>query len=79
MKITVKLFATLIRHRPGLRAGDRLTIELPAQSTLADLVTHLALPAQEVKVIFINGRARPPETQLVPDDEVGIFPHIGGG
>ena len=53
MKVYVKLYATLARsvsgpilaqHPQGLRAGSRLEVELPEGSTLADLMSHLALP-----------------------------------
>jgi molybdopterin converting factor small subunit len=88
MKVKVKLFATLIQHIPesirarypqGMRAGTPLEIELPEQSTLADLVSHLNLPQEQIRVAFVNGRARPLDYGLVSGDEVGIFPPVGGG
>jgi len=39
----------------------------------------LNLPREEVKVAFVNGRTRPLDWPLQPEDEVGIFPPIGGG
>jgi molybdopterin converting factor small subunit len=88
MKVTAKLFATLVqmvpeeirgRYPQGIRAGIPLEIELPQTSTLADLVDHLALPREKVRVIFVNGRVQPLDYRLVPGDEVGMFPPIGGG
>jgi molybdopterin converting factor small subunit len=88
MKIRVKLFATLVRDIPepirarypqGIRAGDLLEIELPEQSTLADLVNYLSLPKEQVRVTFVNGRTRPFDYGLVSGDEVGVFPPVGGG
>ncbi len=88
MQVYVKLFATLTRNVPetllarypqGIRAGTPLEVELPADSTLADLVAHLDLPPEEIKVLFVNGRAREPDHRLEPKDEVGIFPPVGGG
>jgi molybdopterin converting factor small subunit len=32
-----------------------------------------------VKVFFVNGRARPMDWPLKPDDDVGIFPLVAGG
>ncbi len=79
MKINVKIFATLIRFVPGVRAGVAQEIDLPAGSTLADLVACLALPPDEVKVIFVNGKKQEQDYRLTAGDEVGIFPPIGGG
>ena len=88
MKVYVKLFATLVqlvpeeiaaRYPQGIRAGTLLEIELSPASTLADVVDYLALPREKVRVIFVNGRAQPLDYRLVPGDEVGMFPPIGGG
>jgi len=79
LRVQVKLFATLAAQRAGPPAGIPFAVDLPADATLADLVQRLALPAGEVKVIFVNGRARPLDWKLKPDDAVGIFPPIGGG
>lgn len=79
MKIRVKLFATLTRHLPNAHSGTPLEVDLPKGTTLADLIKKLELPAAEIKVIFVNGRARPLDWQLNQGDEIGIFPPIGGG
>jgi molybdopterin synthase sulfur carrier subunit len=88
MIIYVKLYAALAenvsRHLPtqypqGIRAGARLEVELAEGSSLADLMTHLGLPKEQVKVSFVNGRHQDLEHSLEPGDEVGIFPPIGGG
>ncbi len=88
MKVYVKLFAFLTRsvsqavlaqYPDGIRAGTPLEVELPRGSTLDDLTTYLDLPKEQIKVMFINGRAREPDHPLGPGDEVGIFPPIAGG
>jgi molybdopterin converting factor small subunit len=88
MKIHVKLYATLTqslseailaKYNHGVSAGSRLEVDLPEGSTLADLVAYLDLPREQVKVIFVNAKARDLEYHLQPADEVGIFPPIGGG
>jgi molybdopterin synthase sulfur carrier subunit len=88
VKVYAKLFATLLsqvpkwiveRYPQGIRAGTPLEIELPAGSTLADLVDYLVLPREKVRVVFVNGRARQLDYCLTSGDEVGMFPPIGGG
>ena len=79
MRIHVKLFATLTRYGPGVTSGTPFDLDLPDGVTIADLVTQLGIPAEIVKVGFVNGRVQPPDYSLSQDDEVGIFPPIGGG
>jgi molybdopterin converting factor small subunit len=88
MKVYVKLYAGLAssvsgdiqaQHPHKIRAGSRLEVNLPEGSTLVDLVTHLALSREQVKVTFVNAKARNLDYRLKPGDEVGIFPLVGGG
>ncbi len=79
MRITVRLFATLTRLIKDTKAGAPFDVDVVDGSTLNDLVRFLKLPADQVKVIFINGRAQELSYILKADDEVGIFPPIGGG
>jgi sulfur-carrier protein len=79
MRIRVKLFATLGCYFRDATPGTPFEIEVPAGATLADLVSQLKLPREEVKVFFVSGRARPIDWHLGADDEVGIFPLIAGG
>lgn len=79
MQVHVKLFATLCRYSGNVAPGIPFEIELPEGATLADLVNHLKLPHEEVKVFFVKGRARPVDWALEAGDEVGIFPLIAGG
>jgi molybdopterin converting factor small subunit len=79
MRIRVKLFAALAHYFKNSTAGTPFEVEISDRATLADLVNQLKLPHKEVKVFFVNGRARPLDWTLEPGDEVGIFPLIAGG
>ena len=79
MQVNVKLFASLQRYKPDVFAGEAFPVALPDGSALADLVAHLEIRANEVKVMFVNGRARAELYRLQDGDEVGIFPPVGGG
>ena len=79
MRIRVKLFAALGRYVADATAGVPFVKDVPEGFTLGDLVSNLKLPPEEVKVFFVNGRARPIDWSLEPDDEVGIFPLVAGG
>ena len=88
MQVSVRLFAfltktvsdaVLAQHPEGIRAGIPIEVALPEGSTLEDLVDYLALPREQIKVTFVNGRAQKLDYGLQPGDEVGIFPPIAGG
>ena len=77
--VHVKLFATLRRQFPDLGIGEAMPVELPDGATVGQLVDHLRLPADEVKMTFVNATMRKRAHVLVDGDELGIFPPIGGG
>jgi len=79
MKIIVKLFATLGRFSPGGLPGTPFDVELKDGATLQDLVSLLSIPAEETKVTFVNGIVQTLDYVLMPGDDTGIFPPIGGG
>ena len=88
MEVQVKLYATLVqvvpeavvaRYPAGVRAGVPLQVRLPEKSRLVDLLDHLGLPREKVRVVFVNGRAQKLDYCLVSGDEIGIFPPVGGG
>jgi molybdopterin converting factor small subunit len=77
--VHVKLFATLRRHRPDLGIGEAFPVELPPGSTVGDLIRHLDLPDDQVKIVFVNAHFRESDHVLSDGDELGIFPPVGGG
>ncbi len=79
MRVTVKLFATLTRYRPGAKAGTPFEVDLPENARVTDLLVLLRIPPEETKVVFINNVIREPDAQINPGDAVGIFPPVGGG
>lgn len=77
--VHAKLFATLRRYQPELKIGEALPVDLSDGATAERLIRQLGLPADEVKVVFVNGIIRPEDHVLSDGDEVGIFPPVGGG
>jgi len=80
MRVRVKLFATLGNFAPvnGL-PGTPFEVDLPAGANLSILINQLQIPADSVKIAFVNGIIQPPDFILTDGDDVGIFPPIGGG
>jgi len=79
MRVRVKLFASLCRYLSDAAPGIPFETEVPEEATVADLVDQLKLPCEEVKVFFINGRARSIDWPLHPGDDIGVFPLVAGG
>jgi len=79
MLVKVNLFTALVDYVPGIRSGEPFEIRIKDRATLSDLLNRLKLPQEEAKLLFVNGLSRFPDYQLKNNDEVGIFPPIGGG
>ncbi len=79
MRVSVKLFASLVHYSAGSLPGSPFIVNLPDSSSLKQLVDKLGIPCEETKITFVNGLVRDLDWILRPDDEVGIFPPIGGG
>jgi molybdopterin converting factor small subunit len=77
--VHVKLFVTLRRYYPKLGIGEAMPVELDDGSTVADLIEHLRLPADIVRVVFVDGVVRGEDHLLTDGDEVNLFPPVGGG
>jgi len=77
--VHTKLFATLRGHYPHLGIGEPMPVEIPAGATVSDLIERLRLPADDVKIVFVNSVVRQAGHVLVDGDEVGLFPTVGGG
>jgi len=77
--VQVRLFATLRRYFPDLQLGESITVDLPDGATVGQLIEHLNIPIEEVKIVFVNNIVRDMESTLEDGDMVGIFPPVGGG
>lgn len=74
MKIQISCFATLSRYAP-----DSGSLDIENGDTPESVLKKLNIPAEEVKVIFINGQSSKRDALLKDNDRLGIFPAIGGG
>ena len=79
MRVTVKLFATLVRFKSGIRSATPFEVGLPEGAVVQDLIEQLKIPAEETRVIFINNIIEDMGTKLKEGDVIGIFPPVGGG
>jgi sulfur carrier protein len=74
IQIEVRLFATLRQGR-----FRRKTLQVPLDSTIAELCRVLGIIDGEAVILLVNGAATRQDHQLASGDEVALFPAIGGG
>lgn len=79
MLIKVRLYATLQKAGPEAESGQAFEVEIPAGSKVADLMAALNIGSHEVKAIKVNNQARAAVYRLRENDEIDLFPPIGGG
>jgi sulfur-carrier protein len=84
MRVTLKLYASLADHLPAeARHDNRLPLELPAGTTVAEVIGARNLPPKMCHLVLVNGCYVAPADRatraLVDDDELAIWPPIAGG
>ena len=79
MRVQVKLFATLRRFAENVTPGTPFEVELSEAATLRALLNQLKIPLEEAKITFVNGIIQDLDYVIKDEDEIGIFPPIGGG
>ena len=79
MKIEVNLYATLKKYMKNETGGKPLVLEISEDTSVKDMIQKLKVPADSVKLIFINGVHAKRDTILKDGDRLGLFPPVGGG
>jgi molybdopterin converting factor small subunit len=79
VKVAVQLFATLAEYLPPEAVGDSVTLELPAGTTVDDVVRALRIPEALEYLRVVNGHERPSGHHLVDGDVLTLFPPLSGG
>ncbi len=74
MKVELNLYASLARAVPV--TGP---VEIAENTTILGLLTHLGVPMDKVKIIFLNGIHAGGNETLRDGDRVGVFPPVAGG
>ena len=84
VRVALKLYASLADYLPpDARKTHRLELDLPAGTTVADVITEQNLPPTMCHLVLVNGRFIPPAERktcaLSASDELAIWPPIAGG
>jgi sulfur carrier protein ThiS len=79
MRITLKLFATFRRYLPRGSSGHACYLEVPAGTTVVEILNRFEVPTDGAAVILVNGRTAEPGQVLQEGDAVAVFPAMAGG
>jgi len=84
MQVTLKLYASLADHLPAdARRTHRLPLELPAGTTIAEVIGQQNLPPKLCHLVLVNGIYVAPAERVTralrQGDELAIWPPIAGG
>ena len=79
MQVAVQLHATLTAFLPSGSRDGVARIDLPEQTTIAELIDRLAIPADLSRVVLVNGHDVEDDVSLHAGDVVDVFPPLAGG
>jgi len=85
MNVRVKLFATLTDYLPpaGERKGNEVALDVPAATTVGEVIDRFSLPPKLVHLVLINGLYVPPAARaqkaLSEGDVLAVWPPVAGG
>jgi molybdopterin converting factor small subunit len=79
MRITLKLFATFRRYLPPGTQGHAHHLDVPVDTSIAEVLNRFEIPTDGAGVILLNGRTAEPEQVLQKGDVVAVFPAMAGG
>lgn len=79
MEIEVNLYATLARYLPTPLEKGNCVMDVTGGATVEDVLQQLNIPADLVKLIFVDGVHASRESILKDGSRLGVFPPVGGG
>lgn len=79
MKLNVKLYGTLSRSFENYDHSSGLSVVLPKDASIHDLLVHLDLLSRHLGMIYMDGRLLNKNSQLKDESQIKIFQPIAGG
>ncbi|MHA1485172.1 MAG: MoaD/ThiS family protein [Candidatus Thorarchaeota archaeon] len=80
MKISVKLYANLLKFAPpDTEIGESFEVEFKG-ATISDLIEQLGFTQEQARIVFVNdNQTSDLSSTLRNGDRVVMFPPVGGG
>ncbi|MFX0181546.1 MAG: MoaD/ThiS family protein [Candidatus Hodarchaeota archaeon] len=81
MEVNVILFATLREFGPpNLKIGESFRVNLDENSNILKLLEKLMIPEDIARIVMVNGDIHTNfDHHLKNEDQISIFPPVGGG
>ena len=79
MEVEVHLFANLADHGPPGTRGGSVRVEVPAGTTVGELLHRLRIPEEIPRLLLVNGHEADPAVRLESGDIVAVLPPLVGG
>jgi sulfur carrier protein ThiS len=84
MKVTLKLFASLMAHLPPeRRAGHAVEVDLPERTTVLEALRAQGVPPGQCAILLLDGAWVPPgerEGRVLQEGQVlAVWPPVAGG
>jgi len=78
--VEVRLFAILRKYLPAGSERTRTRIDLPAGTSIAEVLGRLGIPGELATLVLVNGRHEADRSRRLEGDCVlSVFPPIAGG
>ncbi len=77
MRIILKLYGNLKKYAPERK--ERASIKLNSSTTIADLLSQLQVPNENVWMTVVNDQLVSESTRLHDGDVLEVFEPVGGG
>jgi len=79
VNVYVKLIATYLQHLPSGTKGNTATVDVPAGSTVKEVLIPFGIPLDDSSVIVLNGLTIDLNTPVSEGDTISAFSAIAGG
>lgn len=82
LTVHVKLYGTLRQYRPQTADGaphHPFSVSLPPDATVTAVAEALGIPEGLMAVYSLNGESVDPDTPLLNEAKVNLFPPTAGG
>ena len=79
MKVYVKLLNVYRKYLPDDAQGAAYSLQVPDGTRVEELLAQVPVPADESRVVLVNGHTPLEEQVLKEGDTIAIFPAMAGG